>query len=142
MDSRLQMPAEFSIESRHVAGVPAGVLRFVGSKPVPARVLIEAGFSARIEPMEVVSCDGAGAIHALEPEGRYSFESASRSSPAAIDRFHADHRRFPVAAYEAESLLWKSDAVWRQWSTDERCQLIGIPPGHGRGQRRRKGEAT
>ena len=48
-------------------------------------------------------------------------------SPAAAFRFEEDHRRFPPGSYEDASLMWRKNE-WRQPSTLERCQLMGIPP--------------
>eukprot|EP00435_Cladocopium_sp_Y103_P019584 s1435_g4.t1 len=49
-----------------------------------------------------------------------------QATPAAVERFHADHRRFPPGAYEEHSLLWKGDA-WRTLSPAECSQLMGTP---------------
>ena len=50
-----------------------------------------------------------------------------RHIPEAAERFFQDARRFPAAAYERQSLVWKGDK-WRTLDPSERAVLHGMPP--------------
>ena len=67
-------------------------------------------------------------MHTFTREFYHPQDRTTRSSAEAVDRFLTDHKRFPPAAYEAESLLWKQDE-WRQPTPMERAQIHGLPPG-------------
>jgi len=114
-------------------------LRYSGAKPVPSSLSAEDGFVLGIDPKHVM----AGRQEPLFPFTREFWHPRDpgiedQASPAAIDRWESDHRRFPVAAYEANSLLWR-ESEWRVPSPRERAAVHGFPtrvvdavPGNGR----------
>lgn len=69
---------------------------------------------------------GKGSIHPFTREFFHPEDRVSEVSPAAAQRFYEDHRRFPPASYEEQSLLWKG-TEWRQLEPEERTQMMGWP---------------
>ena len=49
------------------------------------------------------------------------------ASPEARTRFEEDGRRFPLAAYESGSLLWKGNS-YRSYSPEEKAVVMDLPP--------------
>ena len=118
-------PPESWIWAPNEADVPT--LRFEGKKPVPFQVWWIGPYLPLLDPAQVLRAHGAGAMHPFTREFWHPADRVRDATPAAVDRFHQDHRRFPPAAYEESSLLW-SGSTWRTLHPSERCQLMGIPP--------------
>ena len=97
---------------------------YAGKSPVPAKPLQLAGFELQVNPLQVIKENGREALHTATAEFYHPTDLVARVSPEAASRFHKDQRRFPPAAYEAESLLWKGEA-WRTPSPEE-LSLIHI----------------
>ena len=74
------------------------------------------------------SCATRGPALCIPSQGSFYHpaDRVAQATPAAAARFHEDHRRFPPAAYEENSLVWSGNQ-WRQLSPDERSQLLGVP---------------
>ena len=121
----LELPPDWCWSTAPNIQVPQ--LCYVGSKPVPPRVVWESGFHPLLDPKEVLKQKGLGAIHTFTREFRHPTDRVALVSPAAAARFEQDHRRFPPGSYEDVSLVWR-EQEWRQPSVFERCQLMGIPP--------------
>ena len=103
------------------------VLRYTGSKPIPRRIDLEDGFSLRIHPAKVMST-GKEAIFPFTREFWHPADPGIEASvsPDALERWHADARRFPAKAYEEHSLAWRG-AEWRTLSPQERAMIHGFP---------------
>ena len=101
-------------------------LLYNGKKPIPTQVWWDDQFRPLLDPQQVLRNQGAGAMHPFTREFYHPADRVAQATPAAAARFHEDHRRFPPAAYEENSLLWSGDQ-WRQLSPDERSQLLGVP---------------
>lgn len=104
------------------------VLQFKGPKPIPPQVSFLQGYLPLFEAKQVVATGGVRAMHPFTREFYHPTDRVQQSSPAAVERFFQDNRRFPPSSYEEESLLWRQDA-WRQPLPEERCQMMGLPPG-------------
>ena len=107
-------------------GIWDPVLSFARKKPLPPRVFFHQGFNVLFDPTMVVKEQGNGAMHPFTREFFHPSDRTRLSSPAAVARFYDDDRRFPPAAYEEGSLLWR-DSAWRQPEPSERCQMMGWP---------------
>lgn len=94
---------------------------------MPAQVWWSGPDPPLLDPVQVLRDQGAGAMHTFTREFWYPADRVRDATPAAVDRFHHDHRRFPPAEYEEASLLW-SGSEWRTLHPSERCQVMGIPP--------------
>ncbi|CAE7839424.1 unnamed protein product [Symbiodinium sp. CCMP2592] len=100
-----------------------GQLLFKGSKPVPPRVFFEQGFKPLWSPGDVLR-GLAKPFFVFTREFFHPLDQCQGSSAAAVQRFHADSRRFPAAAYEEASLLWRQ-SEWRVPAPDERSMMMG-----------------
>lgn len=120
----LKAPESWVWQARPGSGIP--VLSFAGKKPLPPRVFFHQGFNVLFDPTMVVKEQGNGAMHPFTREFFHPSDRTRLSSPAAVARFYNDDRRFPPAAYEEGSLLWR-DSAWRQPEPSERCQMMGWP---------------
>ena len=103
-------------------------LRWQGSKPLPSKVVLQQGFTFMMDPGEVLAKAGVGAMHTFTREFFHPTDRVRQATPAAAARFFEDDRRFPPAAYEEPSLVWKG-SQWRQLLPEERAQIMGVPPG-------------
>ena len=81
-----------------------GQLQYSGAKPVPWRVFFEQGFSPLWSAADVLR-GLAKPFFVFSREFYHPCDHLGGTSAAAVDRFHADCRRFPVPAYEESSLL-------------------------------------
>ena len=81
-----------------------------------------------MDPGEVLAKAGVGAMHTFTREFFHPTDRVRQPTPAAAARFFEDDRRFPPAAYEEPSLVWKG-SQWRQLLPLERAQIMGVPPG-------------
>ena len=97
------------------------------AKPVPPQVVLERGFTLRIDPKANLPDQRLPRIFTFTREFYHPLDSGSTGSAQAVSRFEADHRRFPVESYEEVSLAWKGNA-WRTLTPDERALMHGIPP--------------
>eukprot|EP00439_Symbiodinium_sp_Y106_P015209 s167_g2.t1 len=68
----------------------------------------------------------ANAFFVFSREFFHPCDNMKGATPAAIDRFRADSRRFPAQAYEEGSLVWRQNE-WRVPSTGELSMMLGIP---------------
>ena len=102
-------------------------IRYIGPKPLPSKVFFEEGFSPLFEPSTVVAGQGRGAMYTFTREFFHPEDRVDEASPEAVARFYADNRRFPPAAYEEQSLLWKGKH-WRTPYPQERAAMMGFPP--------------
>eukprot|EP00435_Cladocopium_sp_Y103_P064688 s646_g26.t1 len=102
-------------------------LQYAGPKPIPPRVHSDDGFLPMIDPVQVLRNQGKGAAHTFTREFFHPADRVHQVSPAAAARFEQDSRRFPPGAYEEHSLMWRNQE-WRQFTPEERAQLLGIPP--------------
>ena len=103
-------------------------LRWQGTKPLPSKVVLQQGFTFMMDPGEVLAKAGVGAMHTFTREFFHPTDRVRQATPAAAARFFEDARRFPPAAYEETSLVWKG-SQWRQLLPEERAQIMGVPPG-------------
>ena len=103
-------------------------LRWQGTKPLPSKVVLQQGFTFMMDPGEVLAKAGVGAMHTFTREFFHPTDRVRQATPAAAARFFEDDRRFPPAAYEETSLVWKG-SQWRQLLPEERAQIMGVPPG-------------
>ena len=103
-------------------------LRWQGTKPLPSKVVLQQGFTFMMDPGEVLAKAGVGAMHTFTREFFHPIDRVRQATPAAAARFFEDDRRFPPAAYEETSLVWKG-SQWRQLLPEERAQIMGAPPG-------------
>ena len=66
-------------------------------------------------------------MHNFTTERRHDLADNDKASPEALARFEEDGRRFPPAAYDARSLLWKGSTS-RPYSPEEKAVIMGLPP--------------
>ena len=133
----LRPPTDWEWKATEGSGIPT--LTYVGKKPIPSKVSFLQGFQPLFDPSQVVMQRGKGSIHPFTREFFHPEDRVSEVSPAAAQRFYEDHRRFPPASYEEQSLLWKG-TEWRQLEPEERTQMMGWPihftaPRHSDSQR-------
>ena len=120
----LRPPADWEWKATEGSGIP--MLTYVGKKPIPSKASLLQGFQTLFDPSQVVAQKGKGSIHPFTREFFHPEDRVPEVSPAAAQRFYEDHRRFPPASYEEQSLLWKG-TDWRQLEPEERTQLMGWP---------------
>ncbi|CAK0807283.1 unnamed protein product, partial [Prorocentrum cordatum] len=89
--------------------------------------LVGGGYVHTFDPMQVASGTGPSGFHAFTREFRHPVDRIHFASPEAAERFFQGVRRFPAAAYERQSLLWKCEK-WRPLDPSERALLHGMPP--------------
>ena len=97
------------------------------AKPVPSQVVLERGFTLRIDPKANLQDQRLQRVFTFTREFHHPLDSVNTGSAQAVARFDADHRRFPVESYEEVSLAWKGES-WRTLTPDERALIHGIPP--------------
>lgn len=102
-------------------------LRYIGKKPIPAKVAWEGGYQPLVSPAAVLQGNVDCAFHTFTREFFHPEDRVSMVDPPTAARFYEDDRRFPPGAYSEHSLVWRGSA-WRQPTPAERCQLMGIPP--------------
>ena len=117
----LQLPEEFSLTQRQISPLVLEVARS-GSKAWPVLVPFEDGFVPAFAPGTQQRC-----MHTFTREFHHPADRTHTCSSEAVNRFHEDARRFPPAAYEQESLLWRKEE-WRQPTPTERALIHGMPP--------------
>ena len=118
----IPLPDGFTLVRSDSAAVAAEVKGT--TKQWPSTVLFEDGFATVFAPG-----DAGRKFHPFTREFRHPTDRVKQASPEAADRFYDDHQRFPPAAYERESLLWRQEE-WRTPTPAERAQLHGLPPSH------------
>ncbi|CAE7251191.1 unnamed protein product, partial [Symbiodinium sp. KB8] len=101
-------------------------LTYIGTKPIPARIFWEQGFKPLVQPDAVMKGTGQP-MHTFTREFYHPEDHIREVSPSAAERFLQDGKRFPPAAYEEHSLLWRKEE-WRTPTPEERSQVMGIPP--------------
>ena len=120
----MEVPVDWQWQASPGSGIP--VLGYAGKKPIPARVFFHQGFQVLFDPLLVLKNKGKGAMHPFTREFFHPTDRTPFSSPEAVGRFYEDNRRYPPAAYEEQSLLWRH-STWRQPEPEERAQLMGWP---------------
>ena len=100
-------------------------LTYIGTKPIPARIFWEQGFKPLVQPDAVMKGTGQP-MHTFTREFYHPEDHIREVSPSAAERFLQDGKRFPPAAYEEHSLLWRKEE-WRTPTPEERSQVMGIP---------------
>ncbi|CAE7257437.1 unnamed protein product [Symbiodinium microadriaticum] len=101
-------------------------LKYCGQKPVPSRVHFEGGFQLLQDPAMVMKGE-AEPVFTFTREFFHPDDSTQGVPAQAVRRFRQDSQRFPPAAYNETSLVWRGDE-WRQLSPSERSQMLGVPP--------------
>ena len=119
-----EAPMDWSWDTGGAEAVPR--LRYVGSKPVPARVYFEDGFRLLQDPLLVMKGE-AEPVFTFSREFFHPTDNMRDVPAQACQRFFDDARRFPPGAYVETSLLWKGER-WRTPSPAERAQMLGSPP--------------
>ena len=120
----MEVPVDWQWQASPGSGIP--VLGYAGKKPIPARVFFHQGFQVLFDLLLVLKNKGQGAMHPFTREFFHPTDRTPFSSPEAVGRFYEDNRRYPPAAYEEQSLLWRH-STWRQPEPEERAQLMGWP---------------
>ena len=103
-------------------------LRYKGSKPIPARVAWEDGYTPLFDSKEILAGQLELAMHTFTRAFWHPADRVPQVSHEAAQRFYEDARQFPPGAYEENSLVWKLDQ-WRSPSVTEKCQMMGLPLG-------------
>ena len=101
-------------------------LRHSGRKPIPAAVRIDSHYNLRFDPRIVVREGGDKAFYPFVRCLPHPEDLIHRATPEAIERFRQDKRRYPPAAYEARSLLWRGEE-WRQPTAREWACIHKVP---------------
>ena len=96
-------------------------------KPWPGSLRLENGFALGFDVAKVLKGKQKPA-HTFTREYPHPEDRAPRASSHALARFRQDQCRFPVTAYEPESLVWKGKE-WRTFSPAERAAVHGTPLG-------------
>ncbi|CAE7280076.1 unnamed protein product, partial [Symbiodinium sp. CCMP2456] len=92
------------------------------SKPIPASINLERGFSLHIDPKANLTDASLPRIFTFTAEFSHPLDKDCAASAQATARFQEDSRRFPVEAYEDISVAWRQ-GQWRTLTPSERAAI-------------------
>jgi hypothetical protein len=102
-------------------------LVYRGDKPIPPSVRFDQGYQLRFDPANVVERSGDGAIFPFSQPYYHKNTTLTEVDAATTARFLHDNRRYPVKAYEDNSVLWRGEES-RPPNSTERARIYEIPP--------------